>query len=140
MAKNYFAKSGIITTKATVGGFDIKRMVKDILKTLNVDFNDECCAATAVTQTMTAAGAVSLSTQITLLSLTAAGAITLADGVEGQEKTIKMKLDNGDVVLTPANLLGASTTITFNDANDFVILKFVDGQWSIVTNSGTTVA
>lgn len=93
----------------------------------------------AGTQTLTGAGAVNLTTYSTLLVTTAADALTLAAGAEGQHKFIRMKTDGGDGTLTVTNLQGG-TTITFNDAADFVELFYVDGKWHIIVNSGCTVA
>lgn len=50
-----------------------------------------------------------------------------------------MKTDWGDGTLTVTNLQGG-TTITFNDAGDFVYLFYQDAKWNILTNSGCTVA
>jgi hypothetical protein len=91
------------------------------------------------TQTLTGAGAVNITQENTLLVTTGANALTLANGAEGQTKFIKMKTDGGDGTLTPVSLQGG-TTITFNDAGDFVNLLFLDGKWNILTNSGATVA
>ncbi len=90
-------------------------------------------------QTLTGAGAVSLLTYSTLLVTTAANALTLAAGTEGQSKFIKMKTDGGDGTLTVTNLQGG-TTLTFNDAGDFVHLFYQDSKWNILTNSGATLA
>lgn len=90
-------------------------------------------------QTLTGAGAVNLTTYATLLVTTGANALTLAAGAEGQFKFIKMKTDGGDGTLTVTNLQGG-TTITFNDAGDFVHLLYLDSKWNILTNSGCTVA
>lgn len=86
------------------------------------------------------AGAISLTTVLTQLITTGANALTLADGAEGQIKIIVMTTDGGDGTLTPTNLVGASSTITFNDVGDSVILIFLGGQWNIVANNGCTVA
>lgn len=91
------------------------------------------------TETLTGAGAVSLSTYATLLVTTGANALTLAAGAEGQKKFIKMKTDGGDGTLTP-NALQGGTTITFNDAGDFVELLYLDAKWNVLTNSGATIA
>lgn len=91
------------------------------------------------TQTLTGAGAVDILNANTLLVTTGANALTLANGAEGQDKMIKMKTDGGDGTLTPTSLQGG-TTITFNDAGDFVYLRFLDGKWNILANSGCTVA
>lgn len=90
-------------------------------------------------QTLTGAGAVNITTHSTLLVTTAADALTLADGAEGQYKFIKMKTDGGDGTLTPTNLAGGST-ITFDAVGDSVLLFFLDGEWNVVGNSGCTVA
>ena len=90
-------------------------------------------------QTLTGAGAVNLTTFSTLLVTTGANALTLAAGTEGQFKFIRMKTDWGDGTLTVTNLQGG-TTITFNDAGDFVYLFYQDAKWNILTNSGCTVA
>lgn len=90
-------------------------------------------------QTLTGAGAVNLTTFTTLLVTTGANALTLAAGAEGQHKFIKMKTDGGDGTLTVTNLQGG-TTLTFNDAGDFVYLFYTDSKWNILTNSGATLA
>lgn len=90
-------------------------------------------------QTLTGAGAVNLTTHTTLLVTTAADALTLAAGAEGQYKFIRMKTDGGDGTLTVTNLEGGNT-ITFDDAGDFAFLFYVDAKWHILTNSGCVVA
>lgn len=94
---------------------------------------------TGETQTLTGAGAVSLLVKNTLLVTTGANALTLAAGTEGQTKFIRMKTDGGDGTLTVTNLQGG-TTLTFNDAGDFVNLYYLDAKWHILTNSGATLA
>lgn len=80
---------------------------------------------------LTAAGAVSLVTSLTYLDSTAgAMAMTLADGVAGQEKTIIMTVDGGDATLTPANFLNG-TAIVFNDVGDAVTLRFDGTNWMV---------
>lgn len=90
-------------------------------------------------QTLTGAGAVNLTAYSTLIVSTGADAGTLAAGAEGQHKFIRMKTDGGDHTLTVTNLQGG-TTITFNDAGDFVELFYLDAKWHIIVNSGCTVA
>jgi len=86
-------------------------------------------------ETFTAtSGAVSVSTQVTYFDTTlGASTSTLADGVEGQTKFLKMTVDGGDMVITPANLLDG-TTIVMNAVNDAVLLRFINGAWSIQSN------
>ena len=94
---------------------------------------------TGTPQTLTGAGAVNLTTKVTLLVTTGANALTLAAGTTGQIKIITMKTDGGDGTLTPTGLRGG-TTITFNDAGDTVVLMYVDSAWIILSNFGCTVA
>ena len=158
------------TKTAWKGALDLRKFVREILQEFKVPAFDECCANvsagqavryngttnnieefdgtdwTAVSkaqfgtpQTLTGAGAVSLVTYATLLVTTGANALTLAAGVNGQRKFIKMKTDGGDGTLTPNSLHGG-TTITFNDAGDFIELVYLDGSWHSVANSGCVIA
>lgn len=90
-------------------------------------------------QALAAAGAVNLTTRTTTIATSGAIALTLADGVSGQEKVISMITDGGDATLTPAHMQGG-TTITFNDVGDTVTLVFVGTKWAIIGNTGASVA
>jgi len=76
---------------------------------------------------------------ITFDSTLGASTSTLADGYEGQKVMLKMLVDGGDQVLTPANLLDG-TTITFDDAGDSCELIFQGSNWGVVGTSTATVA
>jgi hypothetical protein len=99
--------------------------------------------ASAANQLLVGPGAVSITTLATAFNSTATGnALTLADGVEGQLKTIVYVSETagGDTgVLTPANL-GSATTITFNAVGDSVTLQFVGTDWWVVGFRGAVVA
>ena len=86
-----------------------------------------------------ASGSLCEKTHISLLATVTVASFTLPAACEGVTKFIKMKVDGGDATLTPIALQGG-TTLTFNDAGDFVFLKFVDGKWNILTNSGAVLA
>ena len=91
-------------------------------------------------QSLSGAGAVNVTTATTALTTTGANALTLANGTNGQIKTIVMVADGGDGTLTPTTKTGYST-ITFNDVGDFVVLQyFTTLGWMIVSNNGATVA
>jgi len=77
----------------------------------------------------TTLGAINLGTAVTVVSTTGAATATLADGFEGQQKIIVCGAYVGDLVLTPANLLGSNATITFNAVGDSIALVFASGQW-----------
>jgi hypothetical protein len=98
---------------------------------------------TGSVQDLIGPGAVNLTSITTAFSSTAAGnALTLADGVEEQFKTIiyyaqTAGADTG--ILTPTNL-GSATTITFNNVGDAVTMQFIASEWWVVGFRGAVVA
>ena len=94
-------------------------------------------------QNLSGPGAVNVTTGTTAFTSTGTGdALTLADGVAGQFKTIiyvaeAAGADTG--ILTPTNL-GGGTTITFNAVGDAVTLQFVGSDWWVVGLRGAVVA
>ena len=99
--------------------------------------------ASAAVQSLSGPGAVNITSLATAFTSTAAGnALTLADGAQGQLKTIIYVAEaaGGDTgVLTPANL-GSATTITFNNVGDSVTLQFAGTDWWVVGFRGAVVA
>ena len=91
-------------------------------------------------QSLTGAGAVDITSQITHFTDTGANALTLADGAEGQTKMIcQIATSGGAGTLTPTNLAGG-TTITFNAVGENVHLLFTNSNWHAIGISGATVA
>jgi len=90
-------------------------------------------------QLLTGAGAINVTTGTTLWTTNGANAGTLADGVSGQRKIIKVVVDGGAGTLTPANL-GDGTTLTFTEVNDACELLFDGTNWWVIANSGVVVA
>lgn len=89
-----------------------------------------------------AGGAIPVTAYYTTINTDAGGdAFTLANGLfPGHLKRIRLIVDGGgDGVVTPVSLSGG-TTITFNDANDEVILMWNETAWVCIFNSGTTIA
>ena len=99
--------------------------------------------ASATVQSLSGPGAVNLTALTTAFTSTATGnALTLADGVAGQLKTIVYVAEaaGGDTgVLTPTNL-GSATTITFNAVGDSVTLQFIGADWWVIGFRGAAVA
>jgi hypothetical protein len=99
--------------------------------------------ASATVQALSGPGAVNITSLATAFTSTGAGnALTLADGAQGQLKTIIYVAEaaGGDTgVLTPANL-GSATTITFNAVGDSVTLQFAGTDWWVVGFRGAVVA
>jgi hypothetical protein len=99
--------------------------------------------ASATVQALSGPGAVDITSLATAFTSTAAGnALTLADGAQGQLKTIIYVAEaaGGDTgVLTPTNL-GSATTITFNAVGDSATLQFAGTDWWVVGFRGAVVA
>jgi hypothetical protein len=100
-------------------------------------------AVIGAVQALSGPGAVNITTLTTAFTSTATGnALTLADGVAGQLKTIVYVAEaaGGDTgILTPANL-GSATTITFNAVGDSVTLQFIGADWWVIGFRGAVVA
>ena len=95
---------------------------------------------TGTPQTLTAAGAVDLATEATLIAITQAGnqAMTLADGDPFQSKVIFMSAKGGagNAVLTPANLAGG-TTVTFDAVSEYAEMRFMGTEWHVTAGTAT---
>lgn len=90
----------------------------------------------ALQQALSGAGAISIATYFTAVTTTGANALTLANAtVKGQVKKITLVVDGGDGTLT----LTGYTSITFNDAGDYVILQWNGAAWVAIENSGCTI-
>lgn len=88
-------------------------------------------------ESVTASGALSLITsQKVIDSTSGVQALTLADGVSGQEMFLVMTVDGGDSVVTPANMLNG-TTITFDDVGDSAHLVFMATGWVYMGGTAT---
>lgn len=99
--------------------------------------------ASGTVQALSGAGAVNITSLATAFTSTATGnALTLADGAQGQLKTIIYVAEaaGGDTgVLTPSNL-GSGTTVTFNAVGDSATLQFAGTDWWVVGFRGAVVA
>lgn len=94
----------------------------------------------SLTQSLSGAGAVDVVSSITEITSTGASeALTLADGTDGQIKTIIHITDGGSGVLTPSNF-GSGSTITFTNVGDTATLLFTNSAWYILSEYGVTVA
>ncbi len=85
------------------------------------------------------AGAIPITASIVKLTTTGANALTLADGVDGQELSIIMIVDGGAGTLTPSNF-GNGATLTFDDVGDSANLVFTNSKWYLVGTPTATLA
>jgi hypothetical protein len=94
-------------------------------------------------QALSGPGAINVTQLTTAFTSTGTGdALTLADGVAGQLKTIVYVAEAAGAdtgILTPANL-GSATTITFNAVGDSVTLQFIGADWWVIGFRGAVVA
>jgi hypothetical protein len=98
--------------------------------------------AVASTETIAAAGALSVSTAVSKLALVGAGAVTLAaPTVPGLVKVIEMTVDNGDVTLALTNCAGgsAATTCTWSAVGQALVLVAGLTKWAIVSEAGVAL-
>jgi hypothetical protein len=95
-------------------------------------------------QTITGDGstssAIDVTSAVTEVSGTG-GPLTLADGSDGQIKTIIDTASSGTdaFVITPSNLRGY-TTITLNAPGETVTLMFKNSNWNIIAGNGYATA
>ena len=99
----------------------------------------------STSQSVTADGstaiAVNITTPVTEVNATSAIAtLTLADGANGQIKTIINVSTGGtnSIVITPSNLRGFST-ITLNAPGETVTCLFKNSNWNVIATGGTVV-
>ena len=93
-------------------------------------------------QSLSASGAANVTTAITAVDATSGvRAITLADGADGQVKTILNVSTSGTnaVTITPTTLAGY-TTIVINAPGETVTLLFKSSKWYIIGGQGYVAA
>jgi len=89
-------------------------------------------------QTLSGAGAVNVTTLVTLVTSTGVGdALTMADGTRaGQLKFVSMVVDGGSSVLTPTTKTNF-TTLTLTAAYDWGLMQWSGTAWRPVAFGGT---
>ena len=96
----------------------------------------------AITGDGSTSTAIEITNAVTEVNATSAGApCTLADGANGQVKTIINVSTSGsnNIVITPSNLRGG-TTITLNAPGETVTLMFKNSNWNVIGGFGFAVA
>ena len=94
-------------------------------------------------QQLTNATAVSLATTASYFSTTGAWTATLADGADGQIKTLAMVAHGGNMVITvatPGWKSSGSGTITFSAIGQACTLQYIDSKWFCIGNNGAVFA
>ena len=99
-------------------------------------------ASQAITGDGSTSTAINITSAITEVNATSAAApCTLADGNDGQVKTIINVSTSGTeaVTITPTNLRGY-TTVTLNAPGETVTLMFKNSNWNIIAGNGYVAA
>ena len=87
------------------------------------------------------ASAISLATTASYFSTTGAWTATLADGADGQIKTLAMVTHGGNMVVTVATPgWGGAGHITFSAVGQACTLQYIDSKWFCIGNNGATFA
>jgi hypothetical protein len=85
---------------------------------------------------------VSLNTSVSYFVTSGVESCSLADGTEGQTKTLVMKSASGTMSVSVASAgwkTSGSGTIVFNTTGDCCILQFVQGKWYVIGNNSCVV-
>ena len=95
----------------------------------------------SITADGSTATAINVTSAITEINATSAThSCAMADGVDGQIKTIINTATSGTnaITITPANLRGFST-ITLNAPGETVTCLFKNSNWNVIASGGTVV-
>jgi len=127
--KVYLVQSGAsksLTTAALFGAIDTPTAFQDKISILDHD-------------TVTAAGAIQLTTNVTWINdVSAAGECTLAGGTDGQIKIIIMSSNAGSHTVTLANA-NTANSISFSEAGHSATLLYDTGlaKWYFIGGTAT---
>jgi hypothetical protein len=87
------------------------------------------------------ASAISLATTASYFSTTGAWTATLADGADGQIKTLAMVTHGGNMIVTVATPgWGGAGDITFSAVGQACTLQYIDSKWFCIGNNGAVFA
>lgn len=142
---NGTAGSGAYTKTVTDWDFVVGTVVaaKGATEEMGVILLDEPAAIfipSGAQQSLSGAGAVDVTSFSTMVTTTAANALTLANGTRvGQLKEIMLTVDGGDGTLTPATASGY-TTIVFSNIGDMVLLRWTKAGWIILKRGNVATA
>lgn len=113
------------------------------VRSLNIDDIMSCAAAVSFGSEVIAPASGILAISETMLitccttNSTADLAATLADGVDGQIKIVKLILkDTNNLVITPISFDDGST-ITLDASGELVVLVYTDAGWQLIYTNGT---
>jgi hypothetical protein len=128
-----FAATGTYTFQFITSNGGTTIIVSEVNKVLQPFNNSQ--------QDLASAGAISLATTVSYFSTAGSETATLADGVEGQIKTLICTSYVGNMVVTVASAgWGGAGTITFGAAGRACTLQYVQGEWYCIGNNAAVFA
>jgi hypothetical protein len=89
-----------------------------------------------------ASGSVSLNTSVSYFSTSGTETCTLADGTEGQVKSLVMKNASGSMTVSVSNAgwkSSGSGTIEFNSTGDSCTLQYIQSKWYVIGNNSCVI-
>jgi hypothetical protein len=89
-----------------------------------------------------ASGSVSLNTSVSYFSTSGTETCTLADGTEGQVKSLVMKNASGSMTVSVSNAgwkSSGSGTIAFNSTGDSCTLQYIQSKWYVIGNNSCVI-
>ena len=97
--------------------------------------------AQSITADGSTATAVNVTTAVTLINASSAThTAALADGSDGQIKTVICTGGGNNITITPASFDGTNTTFTLNATGDTITLLFKNSKWYVIGGNSYTLA
>jgi hypothetical protein len=130
-----FATSGVYTFTFTTSDGGTTIILNEVNKALQPFNNSQ--------EDLAASAAISLATTVSYFSTAGSETATLADGVEGQIKTLICTSYVGDMVVTVATAgwkTSGGGTITFGADGRACTLQYVQGAWYCIGNNAAVFA
>lgn len=124
--------------KPNTSPYDFKLSIANLFGGIPVPVvMEEKLVLSGTPQTLSSAGAISVATNVTkITSPDANGTLTIADGVDGQIKTIIMVSNAAGRTLSITSNIG-HTSIVFNSAGDTATLMFMGTNWYFIGGTAT---
>jgi hypothetical protein len=131
-----------VITFAAIGTYTFEFVTSNAGTTITInEVNKQLQPFNNSQEDLAPSAAISLATTVSYFTTAGAETATLADGVEGQIKTLIMIGHVGDMVVTAASAgwnSGSTGTITFNAVGDACTLQYVQGNWYCIGNNSVT--
>ena len=133
-----FATTGVFEFEFTTSNGGTTITVADLNRPNNYYSNPIFLASS---EDLANAAAASLVTTASYFTTSAAETATLNAGSDGQIKTLMMRADGGDMVITVTNPgWGGAGTITFTAIGQGCTLQYINSKWFCIGNNGATFA